>query len=94
VIKFDDREFTNPNYRPEMANRRNGNHQLTRYLGVNAYPTVVFLDDNSDIIYKLRGYNSPAQIEIWLKLFKDQKYKSIKSQEDFDNFQKSFVAEF
>ena len=49
---------------------------------------------NSDIIYKLRGYNTPAQIEIWLKLFKDQKYKSIKSQEDFDNFQKSFVAEF
>ena len=34
IIKFDDREFTNPNYRPEMANRRNGNHQLTRYLGV------------------------------------------------------------
>ena len=94
MIKFDDREFTNPNYRPEMANRRNGNHQLTRYLGVNAYPTVVFIDDNSDIIYKLRGYNTPAQIEIWLKLFKDQKYKSIKSQEDFDNFQKSFVAEF
>ena len=94
IIKFDDREFTNPNYRPEMANRRNGNHQLTRYLGVNAYPTVVFLDDNSDIIYKLRGYNTPTQIEIWLKLFKDQKYKSIKSQEDFNNFQKSFVAQF
>ena len=94
IIKFDDREFANPNYRPEMANRRNGNHQLTRYLGVNAYPTVVFLDDNSDIIYKLRGYNTPTQIEIWLKLFKDQKYKSIKSQEDFNNFQKSFVAEF
>jgi len=37
---------------------------------------------------------TPAQIEIWLKLFKDQKYKSIKSQEDFDKFQKSFVAEF
>ena len=61
---------------------------------LNAYPTVVFLDDNSDIIYKLRGYNTPTQIEIWLKLFKDQKYKSIKSQEDFNNFQKSFVAEF
>ena len=94
VIKFDDIDFTNPNYRPEMANRRNGNHQLTRYLGVSAYPTVVFLDDNSDIIYKLRGYNTPAQIEIWLKLFKGQKYKTIQSQEDFNDFQKSFVSEF
>jgi len=94
VINFDDREFKNPNYKPEMVNRRNGNHQLTRYLGVSAYPTIVFFDTKSEIIYKLRGYNTPAQIEIWLKLFKDQKYKTINSQEDFNNFQESFISEF
>ena len=94
VINFDDREFTNPNYKPAMANRRNGNHQLTRYLGVRAYPTIVFLDTKSDIIYNLKGYNTPSQIEIWLKLFKDESHKNIKSQQDFNNFQKSFVSEF
>ncbi|MFQ3369071.1 MAG: thioredoxin-related protein [Flavobacteriaceae bacterium] len=94
VINFDDREFLNPNYKPALANRRNGNHQLTRYLGVSAYPTIVFLDTESNIIYKLRGYNTPAQIEIWLKLFKDEEHKNIKSQDDFNNFQKSFVPEF
>ena len=94
VISFDDREFANPNYKPALANRRNGNHQLTRYLGVTAYPTIVFLDTKSDVIYNLKGYNTPSQIEIWLKLFKDESHKNIKSQEDFNNFQKSFVPEF
>ena len=78
VIKFDDKEFTNPNYKPEMANRRNGNHQLTRYLGVSAYPTVVFIDDNSDIIYKLRGIIPLLKLKFGLSYLKIKNTNQLK----------------
>ena len=44
IINFKGYEFTNPNYNPSKSNRRNSSHQLTRSLGVSAYPTIVFLD--------------------------------------------------
>jgi len=94
VIKFDDREFTNPNYRPEMANRRNGNHQLTRYLGVNAYPTVVFLDDNSDIIYKLRGYNLLLKLKFGLSYLKIKNTNQLKVKKILINFKNHLWLNF
>jgi|TARA_B100001142_G_scaffold302966_1_gene329906 thioredoxin-related protein len=94
VVFFDDKEFTNPNYKPELANRRNSSHQLSRYFGVSAYPTIVFLDTESNIITNVRGYKTPPQLELYLKLFKDDKYKDIKSQDDFNEYYKTFVSEF
>ena len=64
VINFKGYEFTNPNYNPSKSNRRNSSHQLTRSLGVSAYPTIVFLDKSSNLVHRLRGYQSPRQIEV------------------------------
>ncbi|MCH1548261.1 MAG: thioredoxin fold domain-containing protein [Flavobacteriaceae bacterium] len=94
IVNFDDREFTNPNYKPELANRRNSSHELSRYFGVSAYPTIVFLDTDSNIITNVRGYKTPSQLELYLKLFKGDEYKNIKSQEDFNEYYKTFVSEF
>ena len=35
-VNFNGNAFTNPNYDPGKANRRNSSHQLSRYFGVNA----------------------------------------------------------
>ena len=43
-------------------------------------------------ISPVKGYLNPKQIEIYLHLFKDDKYKNIKSQEDFDGFVKTFKS--
>src|SRR5690606_9737843 len=40
VVKYKEVTYKNPGYKAEMASRRNGVHDLTRALGVSAYPTI------------------------------------------------------
>mgnify|MGYP001245298902 FL=1 len=94
VINFKGYEFTNPNYDPSKSNRRNSSHELTRSLGVSAYPTIVFLDKSSNLVHRLRGYQSPKQIEVYLKLFTDENFRQIQTQKDFQNFYDSFEYQF
>ena len=57
-IEFQGYEFSNPNFDPAKTRRRNSSHEFTRALRVSAYPTVVFLDKSSNVLYKLRGFQS------------------------------------
>lgn len=94
VIDYKTNSFTNPNYNPANANRRNSAHELTRYLQVSAYPTIVFFDDKGDVIAPIRGYQSPSQLELYLKMFKQDDHKNIKTQEEFNAYYKAFVSNF
>ena len=69
VIKFKGYNFKNPNYDPAKANRRNSSHELSQAFRVNAFPTILFLDKSSNLLYRLRGYQTPKQLEVYLKLF-------------------------
>ena len=71
-VNYKNRLFENPNYDPAKAKRRNSAHQFSQYLGVRAYPTIVFLDDNAELIAPIPGYQTVQKIEIYLQLFKDQ----------------------
>lgn len=93
-ITFDGNTFTNPNYDPAKKKKRNAQHQFARYLSVRAYPTMVFFDEDFSLIAPISGYLLPNQIEIYLKLFKTDKYKTVKSKEDWEKYQKEFKAEF
>ncbi|MBC8755416.1 thioredoxin fold domain-containing protein [Kordia sp. YSTF-M3] len=93
-ITFKDNTFTNPNYDPAKKNKRNAQHQFARYLSVRAYPTMVFFDNDFNLIAPISGYLVPKQLEIYLKLFKTDKYKVVKSKEDWEKYQKEFVYEF
>lgn len=94
VINYKDKKFSNPNYDPAKANRRNSAHQLARYLQISAYPTIVFFDEKSEVIAPIRGYQQPKQLELYLKLFKNDDHKDIKTQEDFNEYYKAFKPEF
>ncbi len=93
-ITYEGNTFTNPNYDASKKKRRNATHQFARYLSVNAYPTMVFFDENFKLIAPIKGYLVPSQIEVYLKLFKTDKYKVVKSREDWEKFQKELVLEF
>ena len=93
-VNYKNRLFENPNYDPAKAKRRNSAHQFSQYLGVRAYPTIVFLDDNAELIAPIPGYQTVQKIEIYLQLFKDQTYKDINSQEAFNTYYKSFKPTF
>ena len=93
TVKFMDKVFTNPNFDSTKTQRRNSSHQFTRFLGINAYPPTLFFDSDMNYLTPVRGYLNPKQIEIYLLLFKDDSYKDVKSQSDFDNFIKNFKSQ-
>ena len=93
-VTYKDRTFGNPNYDASKANRRNSAHEFARYLQVNAYPTMVFFDEEANYISPVRGYRSPQQLELYLKLFQSDKYKEMTTQEKFSEYSKSFKPTF
>ncbi|MFD1614686.1 thioredoxin family protein [Gelatiniphilus marinus] len=93
-VNYKGKTFANPQYNPANANRRNSAHDLTRYLQVGAYPTIVFFDEKSEVIAPIRGYQTPTQLELYLKMFKKDDHKTIKTQEEFNAYYKAFKAEF
>lgn len=92
-ISFKGKTFGNPNFDPNKKGR-NSSHELAGYYGVRAYPTILFLDEKSDFIGPLVGYKTPKQLELFLKIFKSDDYKNIKTKEDFEKYYSNFTSSF
>lgn len=93
TINFKGKTYSNPNFNPNKKGR-NSNHELSLYFGVRAFPTLIFLDEEANLITQIRGYKTPQQIELYLKMFKNDDHINIKTQEAFDEYYKSFKPEF
>jgi len=93
-LTFKGKDYSNPNYDPAKVNRRNSAHQLSRALGVRAYPTLLFFDEEAQVIAPISGYKTPQQLELYLKMFETDKHKDMTTQKDFDKYYKEFKAEF
>jgi thioredoxin-related protein len=91
-VTWGGKTYSNPNY-VQGKPGRNGVHHLSRKLGVNAYPTLVYLDENSEMIAPVSGYKSPQQIELYLRFFNDAWFKGME-QVIWDDFQKGFTSTF
>lgn len=94
VVSFKGKTYSNPNYKPEMASRRNSPHQLTSLFQVNAYPTIVFMDEKADLLAPVRGYQTATQLELYLKMFKKDEHKTMDTQEKFNKYYAAFKPEF
>lgn len=93
-VTYKNQTFGNPNYNPAKANSRNSAHEFARYLQVRAYPTMIFFDEKGDYITPVTGYLKPQQLELYLKLFKSDKHKEMTTQEQFNDYAKSFKPSF
>lgn len=87
-IRFKGHTFENPNFR-EGVRGRNSTHQLSRELRVNAYPTLVYFDEEAELIAPISGYKSPGQLEMYLKFFA-QSFSSEVQQEQWEAFRDNF----
>ena len=94
TVNYQGKKYINPNYKEELKNRRNSVHELSRTLGIRAYPTIVYFDEEGNKIQPIKGYMKPQQIELYLKLFHTDAYKNITTQEEFNTYYKAFKAEF
>lgn len=92
-INFNGKKYENPGFNPNSSGR-NTPHELSGLFGVRAYPTLVYLDESANLIAPIPGYQSPKQLELYLKLFGTDDYKNIKSQEEFTAYSTKFKSEF
>jgi thioredoxin-related protein len=93
-VTFQGKTYKNPGYKPENANRRNAQHELAGAFGVRSYPTMLFLDEKNNLITPIIGYKTPQQLELYLKMFKNNDHTSMTSQEEFNTYFESFKYEF
>jgi thioredoxin-related protein len=89
VVNFQGKTFSNPNYVPNQPGR-NSVHEFTQFLGVNAYPTLFFMDDAGTPLGPLPGFRGPKEIELFLKYFGEGTYRTVKTQEEFSEYEKNF----
>lgn len=91
-IVYNGKTYTNPGYDPARAAGRNGTHELTMLIapvsGRVAYPTIIYMDKDGQVMAPVQGYMTPEQIEPILIYFGDQ----LNTKEDFPEFQKAFVS--
>ncbi|RUA11692.1 MAG: thioredoxin family protein [Flavobacteriia bacterium] len=86
--------YNNPGFDASRGNGRNAQHKFSQALGINAYPSIVFFDEKGDPIVVLPGYKTPQQLELYLKMFKTDAFKSITTKEAWEKYQNDFKPEF
>ena len=93
-VNYKGKTYANPSYNPSLSSSRNSAHELSRYLQIQAYPTIVFMDEKGDVIAPIRGYQTPPQLELYLKMFKADEHKGLDTQEKFNAYYTAFKPEF
>jgi len=93
-IAFNGAVFANAAYDPARASGRNSPHDLTRAMaavqGNIAYPTVVYLNANWEIITPVQGYYAPKDIEPILHYVAEEAYLTQPWEEYTQTFPSSF----
>lgn len=84
-------EYTNPTYDPNKTGR-NGTHQLTYQIatvnGRVAYPTLVYIDEELNILTPIQGYMTPSQLEPILTFFGEDHHKT----DEYADYVKTFES--
>lgn len=93
AVNYKGQIFKNPGYDASVSGR-NAQHEFAAALQITAYPTIVFFDEEANTIVPLKGYQTPNQLEIYLKLFYTNAYKNITTQDAWEKYQAEFKAEF
>lgn len=92
TVIYNGKSYSNPSYDPARKGGRNGTHELTMAIapvnGRVAYPTIVYMDSEGQVLTPVQGYMTPDQIEPILTYFGDGIYKK----QEYPEFQKTFVS--
>ncbi len=92
-VFYQDFEYTNPNYQAGRKGR-NATHFFADALRLQAYPSLVFFEDDGTLIQALPGYKTPKEIEIYLKMIANDDYKNLTTEAAWEAYQAKFVSTF
>ncbi|NEW61509.1 thioredoxin fold domain-containing protein [Sulfurovum sp. bin170] len=62
-------------------NFKGSNHKFAKALGIDFYPTLIFVDGNGRIVYDVIGYREENQISNILKYITKKSYKNMTLEE-------------
>lgn len=93
ALTFNGQTFENPDYDPNRKGR-NGVHQFARYLRVSAYPTIMYMDEELNLLTADKGYKTPQQLELLMRFFAEDGHKQVTTQEEFNAYRSAFVPSF
>ena len=82
--------FSNPDYKEKR--KRNAMHEFTKFMNVNAVPSIIFLDEQANPITILQGAMTAKELEPYIPFFANNEYLKIKSREEWENYQKKFKS--
>lgn len=82
--------FSNPEWK--KSGRRNAMHEFTKFMNVNAVPSIVFLDEQSMPITILQGAFTAKELEPYIPFFANDEHKKISTREQWENYQKKFKS--
>lgn len=93
-VTFKGQKLENPDFNPSNTGGRNGTHQLTYMIanveGRIAYPTVVYMDSDLNVLAPVQGYLTPDQMEPILNYFGEAHYKG----KDYQSFVGGFKGKW
>ena len=92
-VTYQDEKFGNPYYDANKSGR-NSQHEFAAALNITGYPSMIFFDEEGQVIAPLVGYRTPSQLEIFLKMFANDDYKELTTQEAWDKYQQNFKGSF
>lgn len=92
AVTFKGQKYENPEFNPAMTSGRNGTHQLTYQIanvqGRIAYPTVVYMDSDLNVLAPVQGLMDATQMEPILVYFGEGAYKT----QDYQAFLAAFKS--
>jgi len=92
-VNYNNFTYTNPNYNPDRKGR-NSQHFFANALKISGYPSMVFFDEEANLIAPISGFRTPQQLEIYLKMIQSDDYKELKTTEAWQKYEQSFVGTF
>ncbi len=92
-VNYNDFTYTNPNYNPDRKGR-NSQHLFAHALKITGYPSIVFFDETGKVIAPVVGYQSPTQLEVYLKMINNDDYKRLNTAEAWSAYKDNFKYKF
>ncbi|GEQ85363.1 thioredoxin [Patiriisocius marinistellae] len=92
-ITYQDFTYTNPQYRPDRKGR-NATHFFADALKLAGYPSLVFFEDDGNLIQSVPGYKTAQQLELYLKMIASDDYKKVTTSTKWQEYQDDFKSKF
>lgn len=94
VVNLGGNTFTNPGYKAANTGRRNSTHQLVMALKVQGYPSMVYFNEEAELIQVIPGYHTPNQLDVYLKMIGSDDYLKVTDAKAWEDYRNNFIATF